>query len=834
MENEYPEYQFLTDKQLESELAKCEYCEEKPCKTACPVDCSAADFIMGFKMKNPSDIRRAAAHIMENNPLGGVSGVVCPDWHCMAACVHKKLAGAVNIPKVQAAIIRRAKEMGIMPEFKSKSSNDERVAILGAGPAGLGASAYLASNGYSVDLYDQGQRLGGACNLIPDCRLPRKVLESDIDFILGLGDINVFTNTTVENVADLLGSERGYHAILVSAGLTEPIGPGLENEHLAIYGTEYLKDPLRFPLGGRVAIIGGGAVAVDCAITAKRNGAGLVELFALEKLGEMPLSANEQHELFEYGIEVSGRTKVTSIISNNGTITGIETEKVNLPENVKFNLRDISDLPGTRQARADIDHVIIAIGTRGGIERIDEPGVFYAGDLVSGPTTVVEATAAGKNAALEIDAYLQGRPVPQHDNDLKSTTPIPGYDHLPVSLETDFFGRRIRSPFILSAAPPSDGYDQMKKAYDAGWAGGVMKTSFDNLDIHIPSRYMNRFNDTTYGNCDNVSGHTLDRVCEEVKRLVKEYPDRLTMASTGGPVSGNDDEDRMVWVSNTRKLEAAGAMGIEYSLSCPQGGDGTEGDIVSQNAALSAKIIGWVMEAGDPDIPKLFKLTGAVTSIAAIVMAIREVLGRYPDKKGGITLANTFPTLTFKPGDRPEWEEGVVVGMSGEGVLPISYLSLATVSHLGVTVSGNGGPMDYKATADFLALGVNTVQFCTIVMRYGYGIYDELASGVSHLMKERGITSMGELIGRALPNPIANFMDLTPEKMISTSDRDLCLQCGNCTRCPYLAVSLDEEGYPVTDPERCIGCSLCTLKCFSGALSMRERTPEEAEALRED
>src|ERR1039457_4745627 len=140
---------------------------------------------------------------------------------------------------------------------------------------------------------------------------------------------------------------------------------------------------------------------------------------------------------------------------------------------------------------------------------------------------------------------------------------------------------------------------------------------------------------STYGNCDNVSGHPLDRVRQEVARLIKEFPDRLTLASTGGPVTGRDEADRAVWQSNTRKLEAAGAMGVEYSLSCPQGGDGTNGDLVSQNAELTARIVGWVIEACAPAVPKLFKLAGSVTAFQPIVRAIREVLARHPDKRAG-------------------------------------------------------------------------------------------------------------------------------------------------------------------------------------------------------
>jgi dihydropyrimidine dehydrogenase (NAD+) subunit PreA len=305
------------------------------------------------------------------------------------------------------------------------------------------------------------------------------------------------------------------------------------------------------------------------------------------------------------------------------------------------------------------------------------------------------------------------------------------------------------------------------------------------------------------------------------------------MASTGGPVTGDDASDSAGWQSNTKKLEAAGAMGIEYSLSCPQGGDGTEGAIVSQNAALTSKIIDWIMQVSDPEVPKLFKLSAAVTSIVPIFRSIRKTLENYPNKKAGVTLANSFPTLAFRPADGHSWEEGVIVGMSGEGVTPISYLSLAQAVPEGIEISGNGGPMNYKAAMDFLALGVKTVQFCTLVMKQGYGIIKDLESGTSFLMQERGIHSMKELIGIAQPHPIIDFMALTPIKKISEASKLLCVSCGNCARCPYLAIILDAEGLPHTDPARCIGCSICAKKCFTGAIDMRARTVEEISLLKE-
>ena len=179
----------MSPAQLQTELLRCEYCEEKPCKQACPVNCSPFDFIMAARLGNPSDLRRSAAEIMHANPLGGVCGMVCPDTLCMAACSRKKFDGAINIPLVQATIVETAKQLGGIPEFSRPKLNGKKIAVVGGGPAGLGAAAALAQMGYSVDIFEAGDRLGGMMNLIPDHRLEKQVVETDIQFLLSLGDI---------------------------------------------------------------------------------------------------------------------------------------------------------------------------------------------------------------------------------------------------------------------------------------------------------------------------------------------------------------------------------------------------------------------------------------------------------------------------------------------------------------------------------------------------------------------------------------------------------------------------------------------------------------------
>ncbi len=824
-----PHVAFLSDAQLKEEFDRCENCAEKPCKEACPADCSPADFIMAARVGLPADYKRAATLIMGHNPLGGICGAVCPDFHCMKACSHRTFDHPVNIPAVQATIIQKAKALGVMPSLNQPQANGKKVAVVGGGPAGLAAAAMLAQKGFTAEVFERDSKPGGMCNLIPDHRLDKQVLQSDIAWLQQQTGAKIRLSSPVEKPSELL--KKGFDAVVVSTGLDAPYTLGIPGEDKALDWIAFLNQPGDLK-GKRVAVIGGGAVAVDCAAEARQHGAA-VEMFCLETLHEMPLTGTERAELLEQGIAVTGRTKCTEIVVDGGRVKGLKTMRVVLPEGKPFHPRNMVDDAAAGLYTLAFDVVVIAIGARGAMAKEDVKGVFHAGDLANGPTTVVEASAAGKNIALAVEAYLLNQPAPVVDKPTKSRTHLPGHILKPVSLESDFFGRKLRSPFLLSAAPPSDGYEQMKKAYEAGWAGGVMKTCFDGVDIHIPGEYMFQITKDTYANCDNVSGHPMDRVCEEVRKLVKEFPDRLTMASTGGPVTGDDAHDKAGWQHNTQKLEACGVMGIEYSLSCPQGGDGTKGDIVSQDPELTAKIIDWVMEVSDPEVPKLFKLTAAVTAIYPIMDAIRQVFAKYPGKKAGVTLANSFPSMAFRKGTKETWEEGIVLGLSGEGVTAISNLTLANVSKMGMHISGNGGPMNYKAAADFLALGVKTVQFCTIVMKEGYGIIHDLEQGLSHLMEARGIKSVNQLIGYALPGPITGFMELSPVKKISAVNAELCEHCGNCTRCPYLAISLNGDKVPTTDASKCIGCSICAQKCFSGALYMRERTTEEQALLSE-
>ncbi len=812
----------LTHGQLLSELDRCLFCEEKPCMDACPVNCSPADFIEAIRVGKDSDYKRASSIILSKNILGGICGSVCPDYHCMAACSRVNFDNPIKIPEIQSTIIKKGKELGFKAQFTTKKDINKRVGIIGGGPAGIACANILAHEGCKVDIFESDKELGGMCNYIPESRLHRDTLSSDIDNAINHDNIRVYNNTAIYDIDKF---KSIYDAVVIASGQDEAI-------KLNIHGKDYAHDWKSFlsandiEENSRVAIIGGGAVAIDCALKSKALNAEYIDFYMLEMLSEMNLSRDEKAEFFNNKFGIYFRTSVKEIEKDLDGLK-LHCQRV-MMDSEEFRLDKIERIANSDFHSMFYDYVVFAVGSKTSIIKKDDDKLFYCGDMKNNATTVVEAVADGRNCAINVLNCFN----PNYIN-LDTSIKCKSYYELndsttdEISLESDFFGRKIDSPYLLSAAPPSDGYEQVAKAYKAGWSGAVMKTAFDDLDIHIPHDYMFKLNDDTYANCDNVSEIPLKQVLADAKKLIEEFPEKLTIVSTGGPVTGNDSEDKLVWQSNTKMIEAIGVGGVEYSLSCPQGGDGTEGDIVSQNPALTAKVVDWILEVSAPNIPKLFKLTGAVTSINPILKAIKAVLNKYPEKKAGVTLANSFPAVDFRQDVKKEWDDGVMIGMSGDAVKYISNLTLAKASSEKMIISGNGGVMTYLDAANFLALGCQTVQICTAVMKKGFDYIGDLKQGLKYLMLEKGIKDIDELIGKALPKPIQDFMDISPIKRISDVDPDLCQHCGNCTRCPYLAISLDDNKIPVTDATRCIGCSICVQKCFSKALFMRERTKEE-------
>ncbi len=383
---------YLTRAQLVSELGRCLECKNKPCMTACPVSCNPQEFIAQAK-KN--DFTGAVKTIMRNNPMGQTCGLICPDKFCMQACTRSNLDFPINIPKVQATILEKYRNKEALSRT-DMPSNGKRIAVIGAGPAGIAATSELSKHGYKITLFESYDKIGGALNLIPSSRLPHEVINKDWEFIENPKVIELRLNTNIDNPAALLN--QGYDGIIVATGEPEGINLNIEGEEYSVSYLDYLRYPEKFATEGNVAVIGGGAVATDCALTAFNNGAENVEMFIRRRIADMRVTSEERKSLLEAGVDLTSMTRVKKI-GRDGSLITLYTAKN------RFNQRKLEEIPDTTIARPGFSLVIKAIGSTAP-KQPDTERIIYAGDCKHGGSTIVEALASGIKAAILLDNNL--------------------------------------------------------------------------------------------------------------------------------------------------------------------------------------------------------------------------------------------------------------------------------------------------------------------------------------------------------------------------------------------------------------------------------------------
>ena len=379
--------QYLTPAQFKAEIEKCLGCPNKPCMKACPVGCSPQEFIGLAKEKK---YKEAIEAILNRNPMGETCGLICPDKFCMSACTRKNLDFAINIPKVQATLMKNYRSFA---EKKRKEINDngKKVAIIGAGPAGLAAAKELAENGYITDIFEAKDHIGGALKYIPEERLPHEALSADCDGILSSPLINLKLNHKIENPQELL--KQGYNGVIIAYGEQNAIKLNIQGEEHTTCYKDYLSQPEKYKAAQNIAIIGGGNVAVDCALTAKSNGAQNIEIFVRRRLTDMKISRQEFQELFEKEINITALTSPEKIEKNEKLSLFIHRNHI--VENKAVALSDTTiELEG-------FDLIITAIGSRAE-KAMENEKIIMAGDCKEGSSTLVEALASGQKAAQKL------------------------------------------------------------------------------------------------------------------------------------------------------------------------------------------------------------------------------------------------------------------------------------------------------------------------------------------------------------------------------------------------------------------------------------------------
>ncbi|MDH7481470.1 MAG: NADPH-dependent glutamate synthase [Armatimonadota bacterium] len=428
-----------------AEAARCLNCPKKPCVAGCPVNIDIPKFIELIKNK---DYIGAAREIKRTNSLPAICGRVCPqEEQCEKVCVLARKYEPVAIGRLErfAADYEAA---CANPFNVPKPSNPElsryHVAVIGSGPAGLTVAGDLAKIGYSVTIFEALHKLGGVLRYgIPEFRLPRAVLDREIDYVKSLG-VTFLTNVIIGRtfrLNDLL--EQGYDAVFIGTGAGAPKLLGIPGENLSgIYsGNEWLtrinlmrahRDDYATPLKKpkKVCVVGAGNTAMDCARTALRVGAEKVTIVYRRSRTEMPARAEEVENAEQEGVVFQLLTNPKRFISDdNGAVRAMECLRMELGEPDESGRRRPIAVEGS-EFEIECDMVIVALGQNpnplirqtteglkteswGGIIIDPEtgmtsiPGVFAGGDAVTGEATVISAMGAGKIAARGIDKYIR-------------------------------------------------------------------------------------------------------------------------------------------------------------------------------------------------------------------------------------------------------------------------------------------------------------------------------------------------------------------------------------------------------------------------------------------
>jgi glutamate synthase (NADPH/NADH) small chain len=431
--------------QLES--LRCLECKNRPCVEGCPVHVDIPGFIA---LLREGDFEGAIAKIREANCLPAITGRVCPQetqcqLHCTVGKSKKNVNEAVSIGRLERFLADWKRERGGLEATEIQLKTGRRVAIVGSGPAGLSAAGDLIKMGHSVTVFEAFHKLGGVLAYgIPEFRLPKKIVQAEIDYLKRLGvafEVNTVIGQTI-TVDELLG-EEGFRALFIATGAGLPHFMSIPGEELVgVYSAnEYLTrvnlmEAHRFPYfdtppirSRNVAVLGGGNVAMDCARTALRLGAENVYLVYRRSEAELPARAEEVHHAREEGVQFMVRTNAIKILSGvDGCVRAIQAIKMELGAQDASGRRRPTPVPGS-EYEIDVDTVIEAIGnspnpliaattpelqaSKNGTIIVDEEtcktckrGVFAGGDIVSGAATVIQAMGQGRRAAKWINDYL--------------------------------------------------------------------------------------------------------------------------------------------------------------------------------------------------------------------------------------------------------------------------------------------------------------------------------------------------------------------------------------------------------------------------------------------
>ena len=399
-------------------------------------------------------------------------------------------------------------------------------------------------------------------------------------------------------------------------------------------------------------------------------------------------------------------------------------------------------------------------------------------------------------------------------------------------LSIEFCGVKCENPFFLASSPVGNNYEMCAKALQCGWGGVVFKT----VGIFIADEVSPRFDVLRKGNMpfvgfrnlEQIAEHPLEQNLEHMRQLKKDYPNKVLIAS----IMGQNEEE---WTQLAQAVTEAGADIIECNFSCPQMTSSAMGSDVGQNPELVRKYSAAVKRG--TKLPVLAKMTPNIEHIELPARA--AVMGG----ADGIAAINTVKSITNIDIDRSLVQPSVngksaVSGYSGKAVKPIALRFISELARdeklKGVPISGIGGIETWHDAVEFLLLGASNLQVTTAIMQYGYRIVEDLISGLSFYMEEKGIEHLSDIVGGALGS-------IAPAEELDRSYiqypkflNDRCIGCGRCyLSCfdgAHQAILWNKEDKkPELCYENCVGCHLCINVCPVSCIVPGDKVPKRKE-----
>lgn len=862
----------LTEKEAITEASRCFKCADSPCQKACSTGIDIRMFIYQIQNKN---YYGAAKTILSDNPLGLSCGGLCPVSElCASTCnAHWLEGGAIEIGKLQEFAVTMFKEMKVkqiknpnLPANLPESYN-EKIAIIGCGPASISCASFLARMGYkNVHVFEKKNYAGGlVASEIPPNRSNWKDLQWEISLMTDLG-VKVFYNK--EYGKDLnyeLLKKDGYGSIFFGIGFDkakQPLGKDVymlpnvfnsktflpnvcENVKTGMQSVSDLKEKL-FKMHGHVMVLGIGDTALDCARSAFRLGAERVSVVFRRGFDDLRANSEIYDPALYEKINFIPYSLPKRIVEDNNLLTGVEFYEYFPGKDGKYE--ELKD-----QTRViNCDFLITAFGSENDNNAIKEilydkktkkvnynkqtyklnshNDIWVGGDI-TGIENLVDAVNDGKVASLHMHKAIQSK----HNITVDENFKLPGFyseiDLVDVSIEVA--GKMFENPFGLASAPPTTSYPMIKRAFEQGWGFAVVKTftlDKDEVTNVAPRIYKATTNplqkEPSFANIELISEKKAKYWVEGAKQIKKEFPNKVLIGSImTSPVKDN-------WHELTEMCNEAGFDLLELNLSCNHGmPEKGMGKACSEHPDMVYNITKWVVEKAK--MPVFIKISPNSTISTQIAEKVKEAGGI------GVTTTNTMNSLMDPLSSGTPYpnvgKENLTAfgGAAGAVIRPIALRIASEIKKLNLDIEmmATGGIINAEHALWYnLFGGCSVFQICSAVQDQDFTIIQDYITGLKTLLYLNAREDLKKKGWLGQSPPVSKVQKVRNiQNTFSLWDTDESAQEVNIAKIPKLKELLGSQNskitthahmdasaqkFPVVDDDLCVNCGKCYLTCL--------------------